>query len=66
MAMFTPSVSLEDPALARQALDWMAGGTDFADALHRAKTEDYAAFVSFDRRLATVASRVGATTVRVP
>jgi hypothetical protein len=44
----------------------MAGGMDFADALHPAKTEDYAAFVSFDRRLATMAKRIGGPTVRVP
>ena len=31
-----PRIMLEDPALAATALDWMAQGMDFADALHLA------------------------------
>ncbi len=54
-----PRVTLEDPARALEALDWFAGGMDFADALHLASA-------SFDRRLVNVASRVGAATVRAP
>jgi len=61
-----PRVTLEDPVLAFQALNWMGRGMDFADALHLAKADGCEAFVSFDRRLATVARRVGVATVRAP
>lgn len=61
-----PRVALEDPARALQALDWFAAGMDFADALHLASTGTCEAFVSFDRRLASVASRVRSATVRAP
>jgi predicted nucleic-acid-binding protein len=62
-----PRVTLEDPPLALQALTWMGGGMDFADALHLATAEGCEAFVSFDRRLATVARRVaGVAVVRTP
>jgi predicted nucleic acid-binding protein len=50
-----PRVRLEDPADAAKALEWMAEGMDFADALHLAKAEGCEAFVSFDRRLAAAA-----------
>ena len=61
-----PRVRLEDAVTARQALDWMAAGMDFADALHLAKASDCEAFASFDRRLASAAKRAGAIAVRVP
>jgi predicted nucleic-acid-binding protein len=61
-----PRVTLEDPALAARALDWMSRGMDFADALHLAKADGCEAFVSFDRRLARLAKRVGGATVRAP
>jgi predicted nucleic-acid-binding protein len=60
-----PRVKLEDPLLAVQALDWLEAGIDFADALHLAKAADCEAFVSFDRRLATAARRIGVA-VRAP
>jgi len=61
-----PSVSLEAPALAAQALDWMAKGMDFADALHLAKDEGCEAFVSFDRHFARAANSISAVKVRAP
>lgn len=61
-----PRVTLEDPVLTFQALDWLEGGMDFADALHLTKADSCEAFVSFDRRLAAAARRVGAVAVRVP
>jgi predicted nucleic acid-binding protein len=61
-----PQVTLEDPALAATALDWMAAGMDFADALHLAKAEGCAAFFSFDRRLAKAAKRLSRVEVRQP
>jgi predicted nucleic-acid-binding protein len=61
-----PRVTLEEPALAAQAFEWLERGMDFADAMHLAKTEDCEAFVSFDRRLAAMAKRVGGPVVRAP
>lgn len=61
-----PLVTVEQPALAAQALDWMEGGMDFADALHLAKAAGCDAFVSFDRKLARVANKIGAVRVREP
>ena len=61
-----PNVTVESPGLAARALDWMEKGMDFAGALHLTKAEGCEAFVSFDRKLAGVAGRVGALTPRVP
>lgn len=61
-----PRVSLEDPRLAAQALDWMERGLDFADALHLAKAAECEAFASFDRRFAAAANRLGGVRVRAP
>ena len=61
-----PQVILEDPALAATALDGMASGMDFADALHLAKAEGCAAFVTFDKRLAKAAKELSQVEVRQP
>jgi predicted nucleic acid-binding protein len=49
-----------------RALNWLERGMDFADALHLTKADDCEAFVSFDRRLAAAADRLGAPRVCVP
>jgi len=54
-----PSVTLEDAAIIATALDWMAGGMDFADALHVANAQGTDAFVTFDRGLAKKAKKLG-------
>jgi len=59
-------VTLEDPALAAKALDWMAREMDFADALHLARAESREAFVSFDQHFATVANSISGVKVRTP
>ncbi len=59
-------VTLEDPALAATALKWHEQGMDFADALHLAGAVACDAFLTFDRRLAKAAARLGAGTVRAP
>ncbi len=59
-----PRVTLEDPALAAKALEWMRSGLDFADALHLAKAEGCEAFVSFDQRFAAVANPLSQVKVR--
>ncbi len=54
-----PSVTLEDAAIVATALNWMAGGMDFADALHLANAQGSDAFVTFDRGLAKKAKKLG-------
>ena len=61
-----PRVTLEDPAAAAKALDWMRRGMDFADALHLAKALGCEAFVSFDQRFAAVANALSEVKVRAP
>jgi predicted nucleic acid-binding protein len=60
-----PSVTLEDAATVAKALDWMAGGMDFADALHLANAQGSDAFVTFDRGLAKKAKKISNIAVRV-
>ena len=59
-------VSLEDPGLVATALDRMAHGLDFADALHFGRADDCDAFVTFDRKFIKAARTAGLKTVRVP
>ena len=61
-----PMVSLENPALVAQALDWSGEGLDFADALHLAAAGQCEAFVTFDIAFARAAKRAGAHNVRQP
>ena len=61
-----PRVTLEDANLAARALDRMERGMDFADALHLTKADGCEAFLSFDRRFARAANRLGAVKVRAP
>ena len=61
-----PRVTLEDPAVAAKALEWMRGGMDFADALHLSKSEDCEAFVSFDQRFAALANSLSEVKIRAP
>lgn len=58
-----PDVHLEDAPVATQALDWFAGGMDFADALHLASCGPANRFATFDRALATSARRLKAADV---
>jgi predicted nucleic-acid-binding protein len=59
-----PQVTLEDPTLAAQALDWLEGGMEFANALHLARAAGCAGFVTFDRGLLRSAVQPGAVPVR--
>ncbi|MGK9165934.1 type II toxin-antitoxin system VapC family toxin [Inquilinus limosus] len=52
-----PGVTLEEPALVAQALDRMAEGMDFADALHLGKASHCDAFLTFDRKLIKTAAK---------
>ena len=61
-----PGVAVEEPALLAQALDWMEGGMDFADALHLGKAGGCTTFLSFDRRLAGAAAQWSSLPVEEP
>lgn len=61
-----PSVKLENPKAASQALEWMKGGMDFADALHLASAAQCEGFVTFDNGFARKAKSAGAIAVREP
>jgi predicted nucleic acid-binding protein len=64
----TPTISIEKPLVAARALDLFAAGRDFADALHGcvADAAGATAFVTFDRRLAAKARKVGSGIVGAP
>jgi len=59
-----PRVTIEDPTLAAQALDWLEAGMEFASALHLAKSAGCTEFVTFDRGLVRSANLPGAMPVR--
>jgi predicted nucleic-acid-binding protein len=59
-----PQVTFEEPTLAAQALKWLEGGMDFANALHLAKAAGCTEFVTFDRSLVRSANQPGAIPVR--
>ena len=61
-----PEIALERPAEVAQALAWMREGMDFADGLHLAKAGHCSTFISFDRKLANRARRLGAMNVEHP
>jgi predicted nucleic-acid-binding protein len=61
-----PSVTVEDAAGAAQALEWMEGGMDFADALHLGKASGCASFVTFDRLLVRAAKALRTVPARLP
>jgi predicted nucleic-acid-binding protein len=46
-----PHVSVEDGLAVAEALDLLAAGMDFADALHVASSREAARFATFDKRL---------------
>jgi len=60
-----PTVSVAEPLAVRRALDYTERGLDFADALHLAQAVECEAFVTFDKRLARKAGRLGETRVRL-
>jgi predicted nucleic-acid-binding protein len=51
-------VKFEDERLVATALGWVDKGMDFADALHLGRSEGCSAFISFDRKLARIASKL--------
>jgi predicted nucleic-acid-binding protein len=61
-----PGITVEEPALLAQALNWMGEGMDLADALHLARAEGCDAFLSFDRKLAKAAKGRALVPVQAP
>lgn len=61
-----PGVHIEDAERLRTALNWLAAGMDFADALHLAGARACTAFVTFDRRLAKAVAGLSDVVVVVP
>lgn len=57
-----PGMLVEEPAHVALALDWMEHGMDFADALHLARSAE---FLTFDRKFAKRAAKLGAIPVVV-
>lgn len=61
-----PRVTLENPALAAQALDWVELGLDFADALHLGASGRCEAFATFDTDFIKAAKKARAGNVLSP
>ena len=61
----TPNVNVGEAAAIKRAFRLTELGLDFADALHLALAEYCEAFVTFDRRLAKRADRLGGVAVRL-
>jgi predicted nucleic-acid-binding protein len=61
-----PGVVLEEPSKIAQALTLLEQGMDFADALHLARSQHCDAFITFDRKLARRAEKLGAIPVIHP
>jgi predicted nucleic-acid-binding protein len=61
-----PGLTVEDPEILAQAIDWMRDGMDFADALHLASAVDCEAMLSFDNKLIKAAKKAGAIPVVSP
>lgn len=58
------AVVQDEPAV-RRALSWHGQGLDFADALHLATASAADEMITFDRKLVSTASRIGAARVRL-
>jgi len=61
-----PGVAFEDGTLVARALDWVEAGMDFADALHLGRADGCSAFMSFDRKLGRLATRLSDVEVAEP
>jgi predicted nucleic-acid-binding protein len=59
-------VTVGEPAVVGRALRWAEAGLDFADALHLAQDEAFAAFATFDKKLVRRARALESVEVRAP
>jgi predicted nucleic-acid-binding protein len=56
----TANVNVEDETQAATALDWYSDGSDFADALHLARTQSRGVMLTVDALFCKSAQRTGA------
>ena len=61
-----PGISVEEPPVLAAALDGLAAGMDFADALHLATAEGCSTFLTFDLKLVKAAKGRSSVSVMVP
>ena len=61
-----PHITVENAALAAQALNWAEQGMDFADALHLGAADHCEAFATFDTDFVKAAKKTNAGNVRSP
>lgn len=61
-----PGVFVESPSVLAQALDGVARGMDFADALHLGASSNCEAFLTFDSHLIDVAGEAATVDVMEP
>ena len=61
-----PNVTLRDPQRMMTALQWYAGGMDFADALHLSASQGCRMFYTFDQKLVHKAEGRGECKVKAP
>ena len=61
-----PNVRMEDEEAVARAIDLIAKGVDFADALHLVSRPAGAWFVSFDKALVRRAQRAGVVDAKAP
>lgn len=57
------NINAAEPALTQRVLDAYSHGLDFADALHAVQCDENESFVTFDKKLARKASKLGLLTV---
>lgn len=60
------NVTVQEPSVISKALEWHKQGLDFADALHLAKSQDYEAIVTFDKKFIAAASQITDFPVKTP
>lgn len=61
-----PDIHLESPSLLHEALDRVANGMDFADALHLGAASQCEALLTFDRRFIAAAAMDPSASVTEP
>lgn len=61
-----PNVQLSNPPLIAQALEWHAGGMDFADVLHLAGSQQVGEFYTFDKQFINKAQGLSGCVVLAP
>jgi len=53
-----PNVQVEEPLVIADAMEWHAGGMDFADALHLSQSRAAGSFATFDKDLVKKSSGI--------